>query len=512
MRRAPAPPHARERRALPCRTPRGRIGLRLGALVALVALVASCSLQDEQPATVTLPEMDTTTTTTPTAPGGQDELAPEGSAEPLPVEWITQVGGPGDDVLSALTGRQDRVVAVGSSTGGLDDGSAGASAGGADVLVTIVDPTGEPEAVRTSGSTGDDRATGAATTGEGGAEGVTVCGSTAGDLGAASAGGVDLWCSLLDEDGVLAPARQLGGPDDEELTDVGAATGAETSYASGALSGLLPGAQDPAGRGLGNGDALVMQLGADAQAIWARQFGTPLRDAALAAAGSADGDGIAAGVTGGDLEGASAGADDGWVSRFDPQGNQRWITQVGSPGTDSLSAVAVAGDASRGTEMVVAAGVSDGDLDGDGPGTNAGLNDPVAVGVASDGTLEWVAQFGSESEETVGGVAVDGTTVYVTGSTSERLGDLVADGGPGGARDGFLAAVDALTGEVLWISRFGSERDEEMTGLTVTETGLLVASGVTNGRVGDVPNAGGDDGFLIAFSLAAAGGGAASSV
>lgn len=498
------PAHPRRRTDRPDR----RWAAVAAATLVLALVGPGCSLGDDDPATVTLPEMDTTTTTTPPSAGTPDQLAPDTAAEPLPVEWITQVGGAGDDELRALTGRQDRVLAVGSSTQGVDT----PSVGGSDVLVAVIETTGELAAVTTSGSTADDRATGVTTTGSGGEESVTACGSTSGDLGAVSAGGVDLWCALVDPEGVLAPASQLGGGDDDEITGLGASDGADTSYASGSLSGLLPGAQDPAGRGLGNGDALVLQVGADGRAIWARQFGTPMRDAALGAAGAPDGDGLAVGITGGDLEGASAGADDGWLSRFDPQGNQRWITQVGATGTDRLSAVAVAGEASRGTELVVGAGVTDGDVDGDGPSEHAGLNDPFVAGVASDGTLQWLSQFGSESEETVGGVTADGATIYVTGSTSDRLGGLVPDGGPGGARDGFLAAIDALSGEVLWVSRFGSDRDEEMTGLAVTEDGLLVASGVTNGRVGDLPSAGGDDGFVIAFSLAAAGGGAASSV
>ena len=281
---------------------------------------------------------------------------------------------------------------------------------------------------------------------------------------------------------------------------------------SGTLDGLLPGAQDPSGRGLGNGDALMMQADPEGRPIWARQFGTGLEDGALAADGAPDGDGLTVGYTDGDLEGPSKGGRDGWVSRFDPTGNQRWIAQLGSSGTDTLSAVTSSGEARRGSELVIAAGVTDADVDAEGPGLNAGLNDPFVAALGSDGTLQWVSQFGSTFEETVGGVAADGDTIYVTGSSGSDFGDLLEDGGPGGARDGFLAAIDAASGTVLWVSRFGSTGDETMTGLATTEDGLLVASGTTTGQVGDDPSAGGTDGFVIAFPLAAAGGGAASSV
>jgi len=72
--------------------------------------------------------------------------------------------------------------------------------------------------------------------------------------------------------------------------------------------------------------------------------------------------------------------------------------------------------------------------------------------------------------------------------------------------DGFLAR------RFGWVSRFGSAGDETMTGLAITEDGLLVASGTTTGQMGEQAAAGGADAFVIAFPLSSTGGGAASSV
>jgi hypothetical protein len=466
-----------------------------------VTIVATgCSLGGDEPATVTLPEMDTTTTT---VPGPPDELAPAGQSEPLPVAWIVQVGGPGDDALAALTGAGATVVAVG-STAGLADAP---SAGGVDILVSTIETSGELRSITSTGSTGDDVATGVTSD-----EATLACGSTTADLGAPSGGGTDAWCAVVGDDGRPVTPSQLGASDDEVATGVGTSAGIGHSYVSGSLSGLLPGAQDPTGRGLGGGDALMMQVDGAGRPVWARQFGTGLADSALAATGNPDGDGIAGGWTDGDLEGRSKGGRDSWLSRFDPSGNQRWITQLGSSGTDSIVAVAVTGEARQGTELFLGAGVTDADIDAEGPAMNAGLNDAFAAAVGTDGSLQWISQFGSGFEETVGGVAADGSTVYVTGSSGDEFGDLLEDGGTGGARDGYLAALDAATGTVLWVSRFGSEGDETMTGLTVTEDGLLVASGTTTGQMGEQLPQGGSDGFVIAFPLAALGGGAASSV
>ena len=48
--------------------------------------------------------------------------------------------------------------------------------------------------------------------------------------------------------------------------------------------------------------------------------------------------------------------------------------------------------------------------------------------------------------------------------------------------------------------------------MTVTEDGLVVISGQTTGDLGDNTNAGGSDGFLIAFPLPTAGGSVASAL
>ena len=501
--------------------------------------MAACTVREDRPATVTLPELDTTTVPEPTP----DSSAPSPQQEPPPVAWVLQVGGPGDDAFDAVAGVQDRVVAVGSTDAGIDAPSAGA----ADALAAVASTQGELVSVDELGSSGADRARGVG--GDGG--GALACGDTEGDLATAPGGSTDLWCARIDPNGTTGDESwsygtptQLGTADAESVGSVAfppatggpptpdgeppegelSPDGGSAGYAAGSVSGLLPGAQDPSGRGLGGGDALALQVDGDGTPVWARQFGTGLADGAAGAAAAPDGDGLLVGFTDGPLEGASAGARDAWMTRFDTAGNQRWITQVGGPGNDEFRAVAILGEARRGTELFVGAGVTDDDVDSTGTGANAGGTDAVAAGFASDGALSWITQFGGVGADDATGVVGDGATVYVAGTTApadgspsegataDRFGDTVEDGGPGGGADGFLAGLDAATGEVVWVSRFGSELDERVSGITTTEDGLVVVSGTTAGQIGEDPPAGGDDGFLIAFPLAASGGGAASSV
>ena len=68
----------------------------------------------------------------------------------------------------------------------------------------------------------------------------------------------------------------------------------------------------------------------------------------------------------------------------------------------------------------------------------------------------------------------------------------------------------APTGSVLWTTRVGSAADEVVSSMTISETGILAIAGSTTGTLGQNTSAGGRDGFVIAYQLPSAGGGAQS--
>jgi hypothetical protein len=459
---------------------------RLLAVLLASTLVAACSFDRDEPAAVTVPRMNTTTTTT--APDAVAPPPPE--VEPLEPTWWLQVGGPDDESLAAVTSLGAELVAVGSVTGTTTDAWALAATTSGELLATAQD-----------GTEVEDRATAVAT------DGVTVltCGTTDGEFGGPTGGETDVWCSPISEEWELGEVRQLGGPGREQVTGLTMAEGVPHGYAAGAagVTGVAPPGDD---------DALALQLRTDGTPEWARQFGTIGADAATAVTMSEDGDGVFVGTTDGSLEGPSFGGRDAWISRFDRAGNQRWTTQIGSAGTDGFDAVVPLGEARRGTEQYVAVGSTDGDLDAEGPSAPTGGVDVAVASFGAAGDLEWVTQFGSESDDRATAVAMDGTTVYVAGSTTGEFGDLLDELGPGGGTDGFLAAVDAVSGEVLWVSRFGSEGDDLVSAATATADGLLVLAGTTTGSIGDTESGGGTDGFLVAFPLSASAGSAARDV
>ncbi|MFM7063185.1 MAG: hypothetical protein ACKO04_06805 [Actinomycetes bacterium] len=488
---------------------------RLGLVLAATVLAAACSRdQGARPPVVTTQEdpAETTTSSPPPPsrrPGPSTTVDP---AEPLELVWVRQVGGLGNDELSSVAGRDDSVVAVGST-----DGAAGPTQGGRDAMVVVARSSGTVAPPTQFGTDGTDRAAGVAATGGT----ALACGTSDSTRGTRSSGTPDGWCAPVADDGTLGEAVAIGGDADDSLVAVALPrpTGSGPSdddrpapptfgYAVGSTSGVMPRAQDPSGRGLGDGDAVVTKVDPSGQPLWIRQFGSFAPDRATGVTTSEGGDAVAVGVTGGDAAGRSLGGTDGFVARFDPAGNQRWAVQVGSSGDDELRAVAAAGEARRGTEQFIVGG-STGGLVG---AASAGGADALVVALGPDGRQQWATQFGSAGTDRVTAVLADGATVLVAGTTDAALGTLRADLGPGGRRDAFVAALDAESGQVLWTSRFGAAEDDDVTGLTTTEDGLLVLSGATAGQLPGATTLGNVDGLLVAFRLPGSGVGAASSV
>lgn len=536
-------------------------------MAASTVVAAGCSRDDDAHTTTTTAPTTTTSPPTTTEPDAE-------RGRPLPVAWVRQVGGAGDDVLNAVAGRDDSVLGVGATTG--LDPSTPASPGPTTSFVDVVaaadgTPTAtvQSDQARTSSARGVSSgsvtaASSGRTDGSGGAgdgsrpEPVTTtlsCGAT-GDPAAPGArpNGVDAWCAPVATDGTIGPAQTFGSDLDDVISAVavhsgilspGVASSEPTAFGVGRATGLFPSAQDPTGGYLGDGDALVTRLDGTGAVLWSRQFGTTASDEATAVTTSDDGDAIVAGSTEGRTDGdvgGTLGQRDAWLARMDPSGNLRWLTQFGTPGRDTALAAGQGGDPRRGNEVFVAAGSTDGAT---GTSANLGETDALVSAFDASGRQLWSLQLGSSGADSATGVVVDGSTVYVSGTAaaeivggerislvpeeSEEPGDPSTtaptddtappegtappdDTAQGGGLDGFIAAIDVETGELRWVAQFGSTGDEQVTGMTLTESGLIVVSGSTTGQLATTPPGGGTDGFLVAFVPPSSGGGAASMV
>ncbi|MCB1255644.1 MAG: hypothetical protein KDB26_00970 [Microthrixaceae bacterium] len=493
-----------------------------------------------------MPELAPSTSVPSTLAPAPDQESSEPPAPP-DVEWVVQVGGTGDDKFNALTSTlsadsenraSESIVAVGSTSEGITSPTAGAE----DVLSSRIAANGEIESTDVVGSKNTDVATAASRVyapvrnNQSPLSEAVACGLTGGDLAGPPLGLFDGWCGPVAHGGDTTTdssgaddlfgfsIKSFGAESNEVVTGIAATLPDDNStlaaeqnvYISGTTDGLYPAAGDSTGRGLGLGDALAFRTSLSRGTAWIRQFGTPQPDAATAVC-TVDGNGYFVGWTDGDLGAKSSGGRDAWISMIDRAGMQRWLIQFGYGANEEFRAVAVGGEPAEGTQQFIAVGLTD----GDGPQPSKGGKDALIAAFAPDGSVLWSLQTGGELDDDAAAVAYHDSTIYVAGTTTsaaaspdasaiDGIGDLNPAIGPGGAKDIFLTAIDPATGAVQWTTRLGSDGDEVVTSMTVSEGGLLTIAGSTTGALGTNTNAGKADAFVVAFQLPSAGGGAQS--
>ncbi|MGW0805988.1 alpha/beta hydrolase-fold protein [Nonomuraea sp. NPDC002799] len=208
-------------------------------------------------------------------------------------------------------------------------------------------------------------------------------------------------------------------------------------------------------------DAVLTRTGA-----WTTQFGTAADERLYGVAALPDGGVLAAGYTKGDLDGRHPGnsADDAFVARLDASGTVRWITQFGAAdAADRLYGLTAAPDGGA-----YVTGYTKGALDG----PNQGDKDALVARLTPDGALSWIRQYGGPGEDKAYGVAADATNVYLAGSATAALPGTTALGG----LDGWVAAYGA-DGTRKWATTAGGTGDDRLNAVTLTSTGLAVATG-----------------------------------
>ena len=275
---------------------------------------------------------------------------------------------------------------------------------------------------------------------------------------------------------------QFGSDSGDSAT--GSATDPEGNvYVSGYTSGSLPGATSVGGR-----DAFLAKYASDSNLLWIRQFGTAVFDEAWDVATDASGNVYVSGHTDGSFPGTTSAGDlDAFVAKYASDGSLIWIKQFGSAGTEEVRDVAT--DASG---NVYVSGRTRGNLPGN---TSSGGPDAFLTKYASDGSLLWIKQFGSNDFDAAFGVATDPAgKIYVSGRTD---GSLPGNTGAGSS-DVFLTKF-ASDGSILWIRQFGSSSIDEAQGVATDTSGNVYLSGFTWSSLPGTTSAGGVDAFVARY-------------
>ncbi len=248
-----------------------------------------------------------------------------------------------------------------------------------------------------------------------------------------------------------------------------------------------------ASSGAAGRDAFVAKLSPDGTLAWATLIGGSSDDAATSVAATTDAVAVAGitrstnfPTTAGTVQPNYGGGDaDGFIATLDlSSGTRRAATFIGSDGYDMLAAIALS------TQRVAVAGST----------TSATLTSTAhqqQFGGLQDGYIAvltpqlsariWSSYYGGRGFDNISGIGLlsDGSLAVAGTTTSPNTGQAIAAGiGEGSQRatppDGFIARLDA-NGQRLWGRYYGSDGQDSITSLSVTPSGFILLTGMTNG-------------------------------
>ena len=292
-------------------------------------------------------------------------------AVPQGILWTRQFGTDGyDDVQGAAVDGAGNLYVVG-RTGRALPGQT--SLGGfSDAYIRKYDSKGNEQWTRQFGTKVFDSAVGVAVNSAGY---LYVAGRTASALpGQTNLGDSDAYVRKYDSNGNEQWTRQFGSQGAEFAQRV-AVDSVGNLYVSGQTTGVLPGqtASLPKSTGFStDNDAYVRKYDPNGNELWTRQFGTPSLDFSSDVAVDGAGNLFVAGGTEGSLPGNNSLGDfDAYVRKYDSKGNELWTRQFGSQRADFTEAVGA-----DGTGNLYVVGRTEGDLPGQ---TNLGLEDAFVL-------------------------------------------------------------------------------------------------------------------------------------
>lgn len=375
--------------------------------------------------------------------------------------WVRQFGAhQTDEAAGVVLSSNGTVIAAGTSEWTVPGGT---RVGKDDAFLVAFDADGEDAWVVQFGSLEDDEAVGVAI---GSDDGVVVAGHTYGLIGAASVGLSDAFIAKYAADGTPVWVTQFGTTNYDWPSAV-TVDGSGNVIVVGVTQGLFPGETKPSAL-----DGFVAKFDVDGNQQWVTQFGPGVEVMVEDVAVAADGSIYLVGDTDAAMPGNTVVGDtDGFLARFDPDGEAEWYIHIGTEEYDYASAVTVDGDGN-----VVVIGGTEGEF---ATGTPEGRFDVFVFKLTADGDEVWVQQFGSANSDNPVAVTVAGDgTVYVIGDTTGSMPGNTSSG----ERDVFIAGLDGSNGTINVILQYGeSDGDDHAAGVRVATNGDVVIAGTTQG-------------------------------
>ena len=140
------------------------------------------------------------------------------------------------------------------------------------------------------------------------------------------------------------------------------------------------------------------------------------------------------------------------------------------------------------------------------PNANSGSTDIFVAKFDPSGTLLWVSQFGSSTEDNIGGIALGSPsgflTLYVTGWTKGVMpggtqGWRNSNAGTEGTTDIFVAKIHPASGTVNWIKQYGTPGNDFANGIATDLSSMIYLAGSTTGTFGSTDTRSTPEAFLV---------------
>jgi hypothetical protein len=276
----------------------------------------------------------------------------------------------------------------------------------------------------------------------------------------------------------------------------------------------------------GDQDVALLKYDSSGKLLYARTLGAASTASGYNMAISDDGKVAIAGSVSGGLSGATNGpinsdpsgtVTDSFVTLYDDNGDETWTVRRGGMLEDEATAVAFGQDG-----VVYVGGRTKSDIPGSATGATAGGYDSYLTGFATDiaGTPKalFTTHFGSENDDTVAGIVVNGSQVVVASkegseamlrsfnvSTSVVTEDRTALNDKEVWVTAPVTYTKAATFTTGATRDLGTLKGGNIAGLTIDNGQLYIGGSTTNGGL-DVNNqtkaaSGGSDGFVARMSL-----------
>ena len=403
--------------------------------------------------------------------GGNEESHPPTTTRP----WTQQFGTPYNDTGFGVARDGSGNIYITGSTGGDLDGHT--SEGLLDIFLSKFGSSGNRVGSKQFGTSGDDIANAIAIDPSGN---IYITGSTRGSLpGWTSAGGKDIFLAKVDSSGNIIFTRQFGTNQDDVAYGIAIDTNGNV-YIAGSTGGIL------GTTSAGGLDIFLAKFDSSGNRVFTHQFGTNQDDIGFGVVVDISGNIYITGSTKGILGSSSFGLQDVFLAKFNSSGVNQFIVQFGSAGDDVGYSIGLSG-----TDNIYITGSTLGNLPGN---TSSGLTDIFLAKFNSSGANQFLRQLGTTGRDVGNSVAVDsGGNVYVVGSTE---GGLLGNSAFGLA-DIFLAKFNS-SGVIQFARQLGTSSNDIAYGLAIQGTDIYI-TGSTEGNLDGNTSFGLADIFLAKY-------------